>query len=220
VTASESHARSIDDHHLAGLKLTLRHAADGPERACFAGHHVPVAQAARSERADTARIAKPDQELWRHDGDAVGAANSSHHLAHGGFGSAIEMPHQHAGEDLGIAGGVEVLSRGLHFSAEFLCVDDVSVVGHRDLAHHALAKHRLSVSEDAGPGGAVSGVADRHVALKALKHVGGEYLADQAHVLVVPNPRAVADGDACRLLASVLEREQAEERGARRVSLR
>jgi hypothetical protein len=53
-------------------------------------------------------------------------------------------------------------------------------------------------------------VADGQRPRKALQNLLFEDLADQAHVLVHANAGAVADRDAGRLLAAMLEREKAK----------
>jgi len=47
-------------------------------------------------------------------------------------------------------------------------VDEVAVVGDRHVADVGLASDGLGVSDGAGAGGAVPGVADAHVALEML----------------------------------------------------
>src|SRR5215467_9516969 len=51
---------------------------------------------------------------------------------------------------------------------------------------------------------------DRDVAAQRVEHGLVEHLRDQAHVLEYHDPRAIADRDARRLLAPVLQRVQAE----------
>src|SRR5258708_12161026 len=46
---------------------------------------------------------------------------------------------------------------------------------------------------------------DRDVPVQGTQHTLVEHLGHQAHVLVDDDPRAVADGDAGRLLAAVLQ---------------
>ena len=51
---------------------------------------------------------------------------------------------------------------------------------------------------------------DRRLALKPLELLLGEDLRDEAHVPEHRQPRPVGDRDSGRLLAAVLEREEAE----------
>lgn len=53
-------------------------------------------------------------------------------------------------------------------------------------------------------------MADRDVAVQRFQTRLGEYLRDQAHVLVDNDVRTVADRDSRRFLTAVLERIQAE----------
>ena len=89
-------------------------------------------------------------------------------------------------------------------------VDQVAVVAERDRAVGGGAERRLGVLPGAGAGGGVAAVADREVALERGERGLVEDLRDQAHVLVDQDLAAVADRDAGRLLAAVLEGVEAE----------
>ena len=66
--------------------------------------------------------------------------------------------------------------------------------------------HGLGVGAALAPGGGVAYMAHGHAApAQPLQHLGGEYLADQAHVFVAGDHAAVVDGDARALLAPVLQ---------------
>src|SRR3954466_5474500 len=89
-------------------------------------------------------------------------------------------------------------------------VDEVAVVAERDGPVSRGAERGLGVLPGAGPGGRVARVADREVALERVERGLVEDLRDQAHVLVDQDLPAVADRDAGRLLAAVLERVETE----------
>ena len=61
---------------------------------------------------------------------------------------------------------------------------------------------------------------DRGVAVEAAEVLLVEDLRHEAHVAQRREPARVGDGDARRLLAAVLQREEAEVRDARDVALR
>ena len=94
--------------------------------------------------------------------------------------------------------------------AQLVGVDQVAVVAERDRAVRGGAERRLGVLPGAGPGRGVAGVADREVALERVQGGLVEDLRDQAHVLVDEDLAAVADRDAGRLLAAVLEGVETE----------
>src|SRR5215470_7299810 len=71
-------------------------------------------------------------------------------------------------------------------------------------------RDRVGVFEPAGTGGRVAGVADRDHSLQLLHDRRGEDLGHEAHVSVYADADAIADGDARRLLAPVLESKEAE----------
>ena len=62
-------------------------------------------------------------------------------------------------------------------------------------------------------------MADRGVAVQAAELLLVEDLRDEAHVAQHRQPAVVGDGDPGRLLAAVLQREEAEEGHARDVAL-
>ena len=84
-------------------------------------------------------------------------------------------------------------------------VDQVAVVAERDGPVRGRAERRLRVLPGARPGRGVAGVADREVPLEGVERGLVEDLRDQAHVLVDEDLPPVADRDAGRLLAAVLE---------------
>ena len=84
-------------------------------------------------------------------------------------------------------------------------VGQVAVVGQRDRAGLGGPEGGLGVVPGAGAGGGVARVADGEVALERLQRRLVEDLRDQAHVLVDQDLPAVADRDAGRLLAAVLQ---------------
>ena len=79
-------------------------------------------------------------------------------------------------------------------------------------AVHRLDEERLDVALGVRPGGRVPGVADGVVADERGERLGREHVGDEAGLLVDPGAPTVADGDAGRLLAPVLQSEQPEER--------
>ena len=91
-------------------------------------------------------------------------------------------------------------------------VDDVAVVGERQRAVHRLDEERLDVALVRRTGRRVAGVADRVVAGQRLHRLVGEDVRHQPGLLVDAGAVPVADGDAGRLLAAVLQGEQPEER--------
>ena len=101
---------------------------------------------------------------------------------------------------------------------EFGGVDQVAVVPERDAgARRGVAEHRLGVLPGGGAGGGVAAVADGDVALHRGERLLVEHLADQAEILEHQHLRAVGDGDARRLLPSVLQGIEAVVRELRHI---
>ena len=99
-------------------------------------------------------------------------------------------------------------------------VDQVAVVADGDRAAAAQAEGRLGVLPDRRAGRRVAAVGDGQVAAQARQAPLVEDLGDQAEVLVEHQLLAVADGDPGRLLAAVLEREDAQRGDGRGVRAR
>ena len=88
-------------------------------------------------------------------------------------------------------------------------VGQVAVVAQRDGSVGGRPEGRLRVVPGAGTGRGVARVTDREVPLERRERGLVEDLRDQAHVLVDEDLVAVADRDAGRLLAAVLQRVEA-----------
>jgi hypothetical protein len=110
------------------------------------------------------------------------------------------------GDDLGVGRGEEDTPLRFELGPQQLRVDDVAVVAESDLAVGAVHDEGLGVFDLAGAGGGVARVAGGGEALQMQKVFLLEDLRDKAHVLVVVYGESVGCGDACALLAPVLER--------------
>jgi hypothetical protein len=89
-----------------------------------------------------------------------------------------------------------MLSLRFKFGSELARVYQVAVMRNGNLTNQALAIDRLRIPKHACPGGAVTGVADRHVPRQSLKRFGMEDLAYKTHVFVHPHLFAIAYGNA------------------------
>ena len=95
---------------------------------------------------------------------------------------------------------------------ELLGVREVAVVAEREAGVGDRAVHRLRVAPRAAAGRRVAHVADREVTFERREPALVEHLRDETHVLDDGDRLAVADRDAGRLLAAVLEGVEAEVR--------
>ncbi len=103
---------------------------------------------------------------------------------------------------------VELVQLDRHLGDQLLQlagVGQVAVVAERDGSVGGGPEGRLRVVPGACAGGGVARVPDRDVALERCQRGLVEDLGDQAHVLVDEDLAAVADRDAGRLLAAVLQ---------------
>ncbi len=87
----------------------------------------------------------------------------------------------------------------------------------RDGAHAAVLKKRLRVRPGRRAGGRVAVVADRDLAVQAVELLLVEHLRDEPEVAQGGEAATLRDRDPRRLLAAVLEREEAEVREPRDV---
>src|SRR5690606_38562586 len=110
-------------------------------------------------------------------------------------------------------GGAHVDAEPVDLFEEVGGVDEVPVVGQGDRsARGGGPDGGLGVLPGGGPGGGVTGVADREVPLEGRERGLVEDLRHQAQVLVDDGAGAVGDGYPGGLLASVLQRVQPEVR--------
>ncbi len=106
---------------------------------------------------------------------------------------------------------------GAQLLAQLADVDEVAVVPERDRARAAVVEQRLRVRPRRRAGRRVARVADRDLAAQAVELLLVEHLRDEAEVAHPREATALGDGDSRRLLAAVLEREEAEVREPRDV---
>jgi hypothetical protein len=117
------------------------------------------------------------------------------------------------GEHLGVRRGGELDALLGELVTQPARVGEVSVVAEHQLVAFRASEDRLHVREGVRAGGAVAGVADRGswrpvgviAALEAQERLLVEDAADQTEALMERQACPVADGDAGRFLAPVLE---------------
>ena len=184
----------------------------------------PRGEPAEDQGADALRVAGGVHGVLVHPDEREGALELGEHLEGPLLEGGVGVVGQQRGDQARVVGGrvpglaqVEVelvllLGERVDHLLELVGVDQVAVVAQRDGAAVAGAERRLGVLPGARARGGVAAVADGDVADEAGERRLVEDLGDQAHVLVDEDLAAVADGDAGRLLATVLERVQAEVR--------
>ena len=207
---------SIDDE-LARPHVALEAGADEVERAGLGGEHPVVAEPAERERPDAVRVAEADER-------ALGERARPSRRPRAGPSRCATASGSGAGSCAISAAITSVSERRAELDpvrrervAQLVRVRQVAVVAERDRARAAVVDERLRVRPVRRAGRRVARVADRDVAGERLQVLLVEDLRDEAHVAEHGQAAAVGDGDPGRLLAAVLEREQAEVgRAARR----
>ena len=168
--------------------------------ACRAARARAAAAPCGSRKATT-------RSLGHHHG-RVGALQARHHVGDGVLDRLAVVGGEQRRDDLRVGGERKVDAALLQLGPELDRVDQVAVVGERELAP-VVAPDRLRVLPGAAAGRRVADVADRHVALQRAQLLLVEDLVDEALVAHRHDVAALAGGDPGRLLAAVLERVEA-----------
>ena len=162
------------------------------------------------------RVAEGDElPLGEHD-DRVRAVEPPHRVR-GGFGERRLVVREERGDELAVGRRRELDAGCAQLLPQLADVDEVAVVPERDGARAAVVEERLRVRPRRRAGRRVARVADRDVAVQAVELLLVEHLRDEPEVAQRREPAVVGDRDARRLLAAVLEREEAEVREPRDV---
>ena len=208
----------IDPHDLAGPDVAHDLGADQVERARLGGDDPVLADLAECERAEPERIAKGEERVVDQSRDRVRALEPPHRAR-----DRLRQRGRIAGDErrdhLRVRARAEPHAVLHQLRAQLLDVHEVAVVTERDRARAPVVDQRLRVRPAVRAGRRVARVPDRDLARQCVQLLLVEDLRDEAHVAHDGEPAAVGDGDPGRLLAAVLEREQAEVREPRHVSL-
>ena len=209
-------AVGADGNHLAGFQFADEIGLQVVQGAGFGGGNpaAVVGQAAQAEGANAQGIAGRNQQFGRQQRQGKGAFHPLHSVAKafrpGGAGGVGEE----MGDDFGVGAGGEVAAAfRLQALAQQGGVDDVAVVGHRQVAVFAINQQGLRVAGMAGAGGGVAGMADGEVSRQPVQVAVGKGFGNEAHTGVDPQAAGgVGSSHAGRFLAPVLEGKEAHRR--------
>ena len=211
------HAREAvvgDADDLAGLHVAHEGRADDVERAGLTGHD-PAAvpgEPSQDERADAARVAEGVQRVVAQHRHRVAALDHRHRVR-----DALAQVARLLGEvadelrgHLGVRVGAEGQHQVREVDAQLVGVDERAVVGEGDQG--AVDRRDVGLGGLPAPGarGPVAHVPDRDLAGERGEVHVAEHLVHETQVLPDEHRGAVADGDARRVLAAVLQRAQGE----------
>ena len=205
--------------HLARLDVAQEARADDVERAALRGDAVAVADLAERERPQAGAVAERDDGVVRHHDGREGALEPRHHVLERVLERVRLVRREHRGDQLRVRGGAEGDAALRELLVQLERVDQVAVVGERDLAAVG-AVDRLGVLPRRRAGRRVAHVADGHRAGERAQLRLVEDLRDEAEVAQGHDVAVLARGDPGRLLAAVLERVQREVGEAGDVGLR
>ena len=232
---AEGLARALDDlaradavladrDELAGRDVAQPLGADDVEGARLGGDAVAVADHAQHERAHAGGVAEGVDALLGHDHRREGAVQARHDVGDRVLDVVGRVRGQQRGDDLGVRGRAEGDLALAQLGVELDGVDEVAVVGQRELAAVAAgavaAMDGLGVLPLVGAGRRVADVADREVAAQRAQVVLLEHLRDEAERALGDDVAAVVGGrDPRGLLPAMLQRVQREVGEARDVVL-
>ena len=172
-------AVAVDDYHLAGAYLPEVLSAQVVQSAGLGRDDPTAVQFAQTKGPDAQRVAGGNHGVFGLDHNGICAFQLAHALEDPFFPGGTDGVGQHLGDDFRVGGGGEgAVPFILELVFQLDGVDDVSVVGHGQLAVFAINQQGLGVTEFAAAAGGVSGVPDRHVSDQGVEVGFSEDLSD------------------------------------------
>src|SRR5438105_384070 len=211
-------AAVVCNDELARTQLALEVGADEIERARLGRDDPVVAELAEAERPHAARVAKGHERAFGEKNDGERAVESQHRVRRC-VGERRGVVRDQRGDHLAVGRGRQAVPGGSELRAQLGCVREVAVVPERDGSRRSVLHEWLRVPPLRRPGRRVARVPDRELAAQSSQLLLVEDLRDEAHVAQRSHAALIGDRDACGFLTAVLQREQAEVRDARDVSL-
>ena len=209
----------VDQHQLAGPDFALQLRADEIERARLRGDDPVAVEPAETERAHAARIAEGDQ-LALGERDHRERAVEPAHRVRERFAERSRIVGDQRGDHLRVRRRGELVALLGELLTQLGGVREVAVVAERDRARAAVLDEGLCVPPLRRTRRRVARVADCEVTAQPAELLLVEDLGDEPHVAERRDAALVGNGDAGRLLPSVLKREQPEVGHARDVAVR
>ena len=216
-------AIGFDDDHFARFDIPLKLKIGAVQCAGFAGYGYTMVAAAQAQRAHAKAVTHGNELVLAGKNDQGERAPQLADGVDDGLLNGIGVQGlvgNEGGDDLGVVGGGKIAAIRLQTLFDGAGVDDVAVVGGGQAAAEVLRDHGLNVLHAVGSGGGIAYMADGHVGLRqAAQHAFAEHFADQAKIFVIEDRTAVERGDACALLAAVLQGGQGIVGQARRFAV-
>ena len=203
----------VQPHDLARLDLAEELGADRIDRATFAGHDVaPAGRLTDAQRPNPIGIAGRLDVIGEQEDERVGALEMVENVPQRVGLVLMGRLGQQMNDDLGVATGLEDAAVGLVFVPQQAGIDQIAVVGDRDLPPGILRQQGLTVLHRGRTRRRVPDVPDGDGVSQLLERVraAAKDPHDRAHALVALDALAVAGGDPGRLLASMLQGVQTE----------
>jgi hypothetical protein len=209
---------AVDQHGLAALHLAHELGADEVERTRLGGDHPVAVNLTEDERTEAVRVAKGDQGSVRERDRRVRTLEPLHRVRDRVVKRRVVVCDQR-GDHLAVGRRAERDPRGAQLVPQLVRVDEVAVVPERDGPGAAVLDEGLRVRPLRRPGRRVARVPDRNLTLQSVQLLLVEHLRHEPEVAQRGQAAGLGDGDPGRLLAAVLQREQAEVREPRDVAV-
>ena len=210
--------RLVEPEELARPDVSLDGGADQIERAALGGDDPVVADPAEHERPNPVRVAEGDERVVDERDDGVRALEARHRRGDG-LGQRRRVAGDQGCDDLGVRGRAEPDPIRDELVAESPGVRQVAVVAERNGSGASVMDEGLSVRPVHAPGRRVARVPDRDLTRERLELLLVEDLRDEPHVAEHGQATRLGDGDAGRLLAAMLQREEREVRQPRHIAV-
>src|SRR5829696_6386840 len=200
---------------LAGFHVAQEPGADDVQAARLAGDGVTAFDFTDAEGTEAMRVPKGDELVTEDHGHRVSAFEAAHRPPDRlpDREPTLQLPHGRRRYIGRVRGRVEPEAVFCQAIPQLLGVNEVAVVGDGHVYIASTAELGLGVLPGGGAGRRVADVAEGQVSgLEGRKARSVEDLRDEAHVAHRGRALPVGDGDAGRLLASVLEGVEPEVR--------
>ena len=215
-TLLDAVAVGVQSADFARCEFVDQFGTDGGERTGFRGQQVTALKLAEDQRAETPRIPDAVDRVAGDDRQGEGSFGLGHeHLdpVHPIAGTSGEQMNHH----LGVRRGLQSHAPLQELAPKDVRVHEVAVVGNAQRTINRLDDVRLSVAQAGAARGAVPGVTDRELPLQRGEVVLVEHGGDETLALVDMRDAMVDRRHTGRLLASMLEGVEREERKSGRV---
>ena len=203
----------VDRHDLARLDVAHELGTQHVERAGFARHDIAVAQPADGQRTQAVFVQAGVNAVGGHDQERERPLQHVQRIDDRKDARPVVVAGlllDQVGQNLAVRRGLEQTALVLQILAQQGRIDDVAVVGQREIARVVTEQKRLHVLDATASGGRIAHMADGRISLERRQFRLVEHLGHQSAALDAAESSPFVDGhDTRTLLSAVLQRMQA-----------